>query len=189
MVTSSHKPYIALALGDCMRAALKKAELPDTKGESSGEFTAALNDAVGHQPERFFVDGTPEGRQDSATSRSARQDVATPRAAAQVVTFGPDINDRLPTIPSDKQNRRFTDYADPTPLVIAELEKFGISASGIQFERWDDVVANWGGNYTNHLLRVSVGGRVEDYSIELALRSPKVTAVEIMRQMGRPLLA
>jgi hypothetical protein len=68
------------------------------------------------------------------------------------------------------------------------LGRLGVDAAALKFERFDDVVRNWGGAYTNRLLRVDAGGgRIEDYSIDLALRSPRVTAVEIIRQMGLPI--
>lgn len=185
MLTSTHKPYIAQALGDVMRAGLKKPENTQNKEPGGTSFDAALSEAAGAPVERFFVDGTPESRQKPVATAESRQQPAQSEAAETTVTQGPDEYDRLPTIRSDTQNRRFTDYADPTPMVMAEMEKMGVSAAGVRFERWDEVVANWGGSYTNHYLRVDAGGRSENFSIELALRSPKVTAVEIMNLMGR----
>lgn len=189
MVTSTHKPYIAQALGDVMRAALKKTETTENPQKEAGSFDQALSAAKGTPVERFFVDGTPESRQKSAAVTESGHPVAQRESAAQPVTYGPDQYDRLPTIRSDTQNRHFSAFEDPTPQVIAEMEKMGVSAAGIRFERWDEVVANWGGNYTNHYLKVDAGGRTENFSIELALRSPKVTAVEIMNMMGRAVIS
>jgi hypothetical protein len=94
--------------------------------------------------------------------------------------------ERLPPLASSDLS--YNDYQDPTPLVVAELGRLGVDAAALKFERFDDVVRNWGGAYTNRLLRVDAGGgRIEDYSIDLALRSPRVTAVEIIRQMGLPI--
>lgn len=179
MLTSTHKPYIAQALGDVMRAGLKKPENIENKEAGTKGFDAALAAATDAPVERFFVDGTPESRQKAAAATEFRPQFS------QAEAEGPDVNDRLPTIRSDTQNRRFTDFEDPTPKVIAEMEKLGVSASGVRFERWDEIVANWGGSYTNHYLQVNTGGRTENFAIELALRSPKVTAVEIMNLMGR----
>lgn len=101
----------------------------------------------------------------------------------------PDITgERLPTLASNDLSYR--DYEDPTPLVLNELRSLGVDASTLRFERYDDAIRNWGGSYTNRLLRVDAGGgRIQDYSIDLALRSPRVTAVEIIRQMGLPFRA
>jgi len=189
MVTSTHKPYIAQALGDVMRASSKKPEpLENTKAQSDS-FDSALSEATAATVERFFVDGTPESRQNIAPPAEFRQQAVQREALEMPLTQGPDQFDRTPTIRSDVQNRHFSAFEDPTPKVIAEMEKMGVSAAGVRFERWDEVVANWGGNYTNHLLKVDAGGRSENFSIELALRSPKVAAVEIMNLMGRTVIS
>ncbi len=189
MVTSTHKPYIAQALGDVMRASLKKPETVESTKTQSGSFDSALSEATAAPVERFFVDGTPESRQIIAPPADSRQQAVQREALEMPITVGPDQFDRPPTIRSDTQNRHFSALEDPTPKVIAEMEKMGVSAAGVRFERWDEVVANWGGNYTNHLLKVDAGGRSENFSIELALRSPKVAAVEIMNLMGRTVIS
>lgn len=181
MVTSTHKPYIAQALGDVMRGTAQKSQATQTTGDESTGFGAALSSALGEGVERFYVDGTPEGQKTGGVTENGQ--AASTASATEAFGLG-DTSDRLPLIPSDTQNRKYTDYADPTPMIQAELKKLGVSADGLQFQRWDDEIANWGGHYTNHLLRVTAMGRQEDFSIELALRSPRVAAVEIANLMN-----
>ena len=99
--------------------------------------------------------------------------------------------DRLPTIASDTQNRTFNDYENPIPQVVNILREMGIDASGMKMERWDEVVANWGGHYTNHYIRVEIGNGInENFSLEYTIRNPKITAVEIARLLrGGPVIS
>ncbi|MCC6591062.1 MAG: hypothetical protein IT168_30535 [Bryobacterales bacterium] len=183
MVTSTHKPYIALALGDVMRGTAQKTQATETASDESTGFSAALNSALGDGVERFYVDGTPEGQKSGGVTENGQGSAASTDSSTEAAGIG-DAPDRLPLIGSDTRNRKYTDYADPTPMIQEELKKLGVSADGLQFQRWDDEIANWGGHYTNHLLRVTAGGRTEDFSIELALRSPRVAAVEIRNLMN-----
>ncbi len=88
----------------------------------------------------------------------------------------------MPTIPSNDLS--VADFEDPVPLVSEELRKLGVDPAIIRFQVADDVINNPGGRYTNHLLQVEAGGQRQDYSVELALRSPRITAVEIVRLLG-----
>ncbi len=94
--------------------------------------------------------------------------------------------ERLPLLGSSTLS--YKDYENPIPYIVDELKKIGVDTSSLNFELHDDVVQNVGGNYVNRLIRVDAGGgRKEDYSVELALRSPWVTATEIQNLMkGRP---
>ncbi|MBM3734612.1 MAG: hypothetical protein FJW39_02400 [Acidobacteria bacterium] len=94
----------------------------------------------------------------------------------------PDGNGYLIPLPSSTLSYR--DYEDPVPAVREELRKLGVDSTAIRFERYDDEINNPGGRYTNRLLRVEVNGKSEDFSVELTLRNPRITAVEIGRLLG-----
>ena len=178
MVTPTDRPYVPMALGDVMRMGARNPQTTDSTPETVGRFNTEIAQALARPVERFYVDGTPERQNPGGAAENGQNPSRNPGATTAALALTNGI-DQLPLIPSDTQNRKFTDYEDPTPLVRDELRKLGISPDGLQFERWDDEIANWGGHFTNHLLRVNTGGRAEDFSIELALRSPRVTAVEI----------
>lgn len=202
MVTATNKGYIALSLGDVMKAGLKNPETAQNTDKKDVSFNEQLNNAF-VEPERFWVDGTPASRQESGTATNSGQiagaasntlsaSASLPPGAfmsqAGLITYqtaadvAPNTMDRLPSIGADTANRKFTDYEDPTPKVQSELQKLGIDPSGMKFQRWDDEISNWGGHYTNHSLRVDLGNGVsEDFSIEWTLRNPSVTANEIAR--------
>lgn len=152
--------YIPLALGDAMAGRVTRPA--EAAAESFGSQVQAAVNALPDPPP-----GATAGR-GIVTAAILRRPDAT--------------GDRMPTIASNDLS--VSDYEDPVPLISEELRKLGVDPSGIRFQFADDVVSNAGGRYTNHLLQVDAGGRRQDYSVELALRSPRVTAVEIVRLLG-----
>lgn len=77
------------------------------------------------------------------------------------------------------------DY-DAISMVKDRLAKNGIDPAAIQFEYWDDVINNVGGQRTFHYLSADLGnGTKENFSLEWTLYNPDITATEIARLMGR----
>lgn len=92
-------------------------------------------------------------------------------------------------LPKEKQVFTYSELenptADPTERVQRELAARGIDPSSMRFERYDQVVNNIGGNYTNYLLRVWMpNGEVGEFDVPLVNRNPEITAVEIIRLMN-----
>jgi len=161
--------YIPLAMGDVMRG-----RVPKTKQSvATKEFKLPPKPVQKPVPELVTRIGKV-----SSEPAPARQVIS----AAVLQHMRPDGNGYLIPLPSSTLSYR--DYEDPVPAVREELRKLGVDSTAIRFERYDDEINNPGGRYTNRLLRVEVNGKSEDFSVELTLRNPRITAVEIGRLLG-----
>ena len=70
---------------------------------------------------------------------------------------------------------------DPVEVLKQALADAGVPAGGLQFSYSDDTVAYPGGSYQNRQVTVQAGGRKEQYSADLMLQNPWITAVEVQR--------
>lgn len=178
--------YIPFSLGDVMTGRVPKSAAAGQASPTQTEQSTAVSPA----PVDVVVISSQAASSQAPPPQPAAPSVEVGPAGRPLVSAAslrqPDVTgERLPTLASNDLS--YLDYEDPTPLVLNELRNLGVDASALRFDRYDDTIRNWGGSYTNRLLRVDAGGgRIQDYSIDLALRSPRVTAVEIIRQMGSP---
>ncbi len=178
--------YIPFSLGDVMTGRVPRSAAAGQASPVQAAQNTAVPDepvdvvAISSVPDSSLSQPPPPETPPVATGPSGR-----PLVSAASLRQPDSSGERLPTLASNDLS--YLDYEDPAPLVLNELRNLGVDASTLRFDRYDDLIRNWGGTYTNRLLRVDAGGgRIQDYSIDLALRSPRVTAVEIIRQMGLP---
>jgi hypothetical protein len=161
--------------------------IDNTMVERTGYVPLALGDVMAGRVSRLVDQGAASFDLQMDAAKAAPEPPPSATVGRRIVTAAllrqPDATgERMPTIPSNDLS--VADYEDPIPLVSAELRKLGFDPSGIRFSLADDVISNPGGRYTNHLLQVEANGRREDYSVDLALRSPRITAVEILSLLG-----
>ncbi len=133
---------------------------------------------IGVAPDRIHVQTSTSGVQTISASMGERQFFVT---VAQP--------EKEPARVSDRQSQQTATAAELPPLdVLGEaLRAVGIDPEALHLSESTDTVSYPGGTYTNHLIAANFGdGSQERYSVDLMLRNPRLTVLEIARQMGRP---
>jgi len=176
---------------------LNPSPMPSTSSYSVG-FEQQLYDAIANslgrlsgQSRQIQVNVQETTSHLPATATGTRQYTITvvPLSAPSVPQSSPASAepelDRLPPIRSNKGSVR--DLENPIPKLTELLQSMGVDTTGFRFDLIDEVVSNWGGDYTNHYIRTRFpNGREQDFSVEWTLRNPRVTAVEIASLLKLP---
>jgi len=171
--------------------------LPSTLS-SSAAFEQQLYEALAHSLERLSgqsrqiqVNIQETTSQLPATVTGSRQYTITvvPLSGPSVPESSPASAEpeleRLPPIRSNNGSVR--DLENPIPRLTGLLQSMGVDTTGFRFDLIDEVISNWGGDYTNHYIRTRFpNGREQDFSVEWTLRNPRVTAAEIASLMKLP---
>lgn len=128
-------------------------------------------------------------RQDSVSRAAARQHIDAPGPAvgpspASVQSHVPLANARGSEA-STTSNRTAGVETDPVSVLTNALAAAGLPASGVKFTRSDEMVGYPGGSYRNHVVTAEFSdGRRESFGVDLMMRNPRVTVVELGRMMG-----
>jgi hypothetical protein len=86
---------------------------------------------------------------------------------------------------STTSNRTAGVETDPVSVLTNALASAGLPASGVKFTRSDEMVGYPGGSYRNHVITAEFSdGRRESFGVDLMMRNPRVTVVELGRMMG-----
>ena len=121
------------------------------------------------------------------TSASGGQTVIARDGDRQVfVTVAPSQQEPAPA--GDPQAEQAAAAPDASPLQVLgdALRAVGIDPGSLHLSESTDIVSYPGGSYTNHLITANFGkDSQERYSVDLMLRNPRLTVLEIARQMGR----
>jgi len=64
------------------------------------------------------------------------------------------------------------------------LTALGMSTAGLNISYSEEAVGYPGGSYMNRQIRVTSGGKTEQFSADLTERNPLVTAYEMQRYFG-----
>ena len=142
-------------------------------------------------------------RQDSVSRAAARQNIDT---ASRAVAPAPantrnsetrdgqaaGVNNETPVPPQSgavqpaaTSTRAMSVETDPVSVLTNALTAAGLSASGVKFTRSDEMVGYPGGSYRNHVITAEFSdGRRESFGVDLMMRNPRVTVVELGRMMG-----
>jgi hypothetical protein len=70
--------------------------------------------------------------------------------------------------------------------LLDAMSALGMSRSGLSISYSEEAVGYPGGSYMNRQIKVTSGGRTEQFSAELTERNPMVTAYEMQRYLGIP---
>jgi hypothetical protein len=156
--------------------------------QAIGESLAKLGLDPGQVKVHVTGGPAPETSQKNDSAGTARQIFVTIQQPPRELVRS-EMTAQVIPLPKEKQVFSYSELenptADPTERVKEELRARGVDPSSMRFERYDQVVNNIGGNYTNYLLRVWMpNGEVGEFDVPLANRNPEITAVEIMRLMN-----
>jgi hypothetical protein len=80
--------------------------------------------------------------------------------------------------------------ATPVEVLSERLRATGIDPAALNLTESREIVTYPGGSYENHLIKADFGdGITERYSVDLMLRNPQVTVVEIQRLMNQSVMS
>jgi hypothetical protein len=87
--------------------------------------------------------------------------------------------------PAATTNRTAGVETDPVSVLTSALTAAGLPFNGLKFTRSDEMVGYPGGSYRNHVIMAEFSdGRRESFGVDLMMRNPRVTVVELGRMMG-----
>lgn len=169
--------------------------------ESAGESTktvpaetrggrAARQDLVSRAVPRYDLGASanPATPATAATTSGTAAPAQTVLPASQVsaAAVGRSIEPATnATVAPQAANRADTVTTDPVSVLTNALTAAGVAANGVKFTRTDEMVGYPGGSYRNHVITAEFSdGRRESFGVDLMMRNPRVTVVELGRMLG-----
>ena len=109
-----------------------------------------------------------------STGRNSSQNPVTLAPAAENLSAAPGA--ASPPVPSVA--------GTGMQKLLDALASLGMSTAGLNISYSEDAVGYPGGSYMNRQIKVTSGGKTEQFSAELTERNPLVTAYEMQRYLG-----
>lgn len=129
----------------------------------------------------LHTDGAGRGS-DTVPGRAGSQNIAA--TPATVTNPSPAATVTTATAPAVSTTSAPEASGTGMQRLLDTMSALGMSTSGLSISYSEEAVGYPGGSYMNRQIKVTAGGKTEQFSAELTDRNPMVTAYELQRYFG-----